>query len=83
MVKYVENVLKHFTMIIYNHFTVIPSFYVMKQHCHGNYHRIAINCQQKSFTTLAHDANLNTTVIYGDILTLEKMGLSYCGKLQW
>jgi hypothetical protein len=35
------NVIKLFTEVIYCHSMVIPSFYVIKQHYHGNYNRMA------------------------------------------
>jgi hypothetical protein len=36
-------VLKFLKMVIYCHFTVIPSFCVIKHFYHGNYHGIAVN----------------------------------------
>jgi hypothetical protein len=37
------NVIKLFTMVIYCHSMVIPSFYVIKQYYLGNYHGMAVN----------------------------------------
>ncbi len=37
------NVIKLFTMVIYCHFMVIPSFCVIKLYYPGNYHGIAVN----------------------------------------
>jgi hypothetical protein len=37
------NIIKIFTVVIYSHSMVILSFCVTKQHCLGNYCRMAVN----------------------------------------
>jgi hypothetical protein len=69
------NVMKLFTIIIYYHFTIIPSFCVIKNY-HNNFHVMAVNycgifTAQES---IIKNAISNTFVIYHDILNLEKIG---------
>ncbi len=53
------NAIKHFTIVIYCHSTVIPSFCVIKWYYYGNYSEMLVS---------------NTMVIYHGILNLEKVG---------
>ncbi len=64
-----------FTIVIYCHFTIIPSFCVIKNY-HNNYNEMAVNycgifTAQES---IIKNAISDTLVINSDILNLEKIG---------
>ncbi len=54
----VANVIKLFTLVIYRYSMVILWLSVIKLHHLGNYHGMSVNCQGKTFTTLAYGDRL-------------------------
>jgi hypothetical protein len=64
-------------MVIYCHSTVILSFCVIKLYYLGNYCGMAVNYHGKEFYNIGFMvANLNTMVIYSEILSLEIVRLN-------
>ncbi len=68
-------------MVIYCHSMVLLSFCAIMLYYHGNYCVMAIYYHGKGFISLPMVANLNMSVIYCGILTLENVGaaVNYCG----